>query len=110
MAAFFLGIKEAQELEMQRVWVECDSATVVNGILASNMPWEFIQRWWSIKVYLNSIQWRISHCYREGNVPADVLANRAAYTKATEKWNDSPSFIAHSIDREATGRSYYRFC
>ncbi|XP_043720922.1 uncharacterized protein LOC122668421 [Telopea speciosissima] len=98
MAAFFLGIREAKELPVERLWVECDSALVVYGILASNISWDFLQQWWSAESYLSSIQWRVTHCYREGNAPADALAKWAVTNKTSEKWDDLPIFIARSLN------------
>ncbi|XP_043699851.1 uncharacterized protein LOC122650507 [Telopea speciosissima] len=108
MAAFSIGINEVKDLEVERLWVECDSATVVTGILSSKIPWDFLQRWWTAENYLKSIQWRITHCYREGNATVDALANRVANSKTSENWNGSPNFIAHTTTWEALGRPYYR--
>ncbi|XP_043687764.1 uncharacterized protein LOC122638981 [Telopea speciosissima] len=109
MAAFFIGIKEAQRLKVEKLWVECDSASVVSAILSSKIPWSFLQVWWSATSYFHSSQWRITHCYREGNTLADALAKRAATSKVSCIWDTMPSFILHSVVWEALGRPLYRF-
>ncbi|XP_043721220.1 uncharacterized protein LOC122668752 [Telopea speciosissima] len=109
MKALFIGIKEAKKLKIDKLWVESDSTSVVTAILTSKLPWNFFQNWWTASEFLDTIQWRLTHCFREGNGPTDKLANHAALTKATSTWNATSRFISHLITWEAMGRPHYRF-
>ncbi|XP_042497525.1 3-oxoacyl-[acyl-carrier-protein] reductase, chloroplastic-like [Macadamia integrifolia] len=97
--SIYLGIKKIFEAEFEavleglimakrygasEVWVESDSAGVVSVVQKNQVPWFVLQRWRAILPYLNSISWKISHCFRETNVVADYLARKASKSGITE--------------------------
>ncbi|XP_043725771.1 uncharacterized protein LOC122672347 [Telopea speciosissima] len=109
MAAFMVGVNMACELGVDKIWIESDSAALVTTVLSRKVPWYFLQRWWSAMAFLDSIQWRITHCYREANAAADALANNAAKQKSLGFWDNPPPFIAAAVSNDAHGRPYCRF-
>ncbi|XP_043717741.1 uncharacterized protein LOC122665656 [Telopea speciosissima] len=106
---FFVGIHHAMSLHVENLWVECDSLAVVSCITEQGIPWIFQQRWWHYKRYLDSITWKVTHCFREVNTVADRLANHVASTSSSNVWESPPSFIMSEITREALKRPRYRF-
>ncbi|XP_043697757.1 uncharacterized protein LOC122648611 [Telopea speciosissima] len=109
MGAFFSGIRRACDLKADKLWIECDSEATVKSILSRKFPWFHMQDWWSVSTLLDTIQWRIAHCFRESNSAADSLANFVAKRKASTVWNAPPSFILHKVSWEALEHPYYRF-
>ncbi|XP_043705324.1 uncharacterized protein LOC122655171 [Telopea speciosissima] len=109
LAAFIAGVKEARDLGIDKLWIESDSAAMVVAILSCKIPWQVLQKWWSISHFLDSIQWRLTHCYREANALADALANYAARQQCDRKWTSTPDFITSKVGYDALGRPYYRF-
>ncbi|XP_043717590.1 uncharacterized protein LOC122665499 [Telopea speciosissima] len=109
LGAFFTGMKQAQELNIGKLWIESDSAALVSAVLNHSIPWCFMQNWWTISEYLDTIQWRITHCYREANSAADALANQVAKGRSSTFWDVTPSFVAQIVNGEALSRPHYRF-
>ncbi|XP_043717736.1 uncharacterized protein LOC122665651 [Telopea speciosissima] len=109
MAASKVGIKEARELCISKLWIESDSTATVTIILSRMIPWCLMQYWWSISPFPDSIQWRITHCYREANVAVDALANHAAKGEISSIWQATPIFISQAVSWDALGWPYYRF-
>ncbi|XP_042485986.1 uncharacterized protein LOC122066233 [Macadamia integrifolia] len=74
------GIKLARAKGFQQLWIESDSSTVVSFFHHRLIPWFALQEWNHFLNYLNAIEWKISHCYREANLVVDFLAKEAAKT------------------------------
>ncbi|XP_043703245.1 uncharacterized protein LOC122653468 [Telopea speciosissima] len=94
LGALLMGVKKAQQMNIENLWVESDSKAVVSAILSRSIPWSFMQAWWSISSYLDIIQWRITHYFHEANSTADALANHAARERTTTFWSTTPTFVA----------------
>ncbi|XP_043717805.1 uncharacterized protein LOC122665721 [Telopea speciosissima] len=93
LGAFFTGVSQAQELAIDKLWIENDSTALVAAVLNRTYPWKYMQDWWRVVAYLDSIQWRITHCFREANSAADALATHAAKRRTSTKWDSAPSFV-----------------
>ncbi|XP_043725488.1 uncharacterized protein LOC122672044 [Telopea speciosissima] len=109
LEAFFAGVKHAREIGVEKLWIECDSEAVVSAILSCKIPWSLMHKWGNTSTFLNSIQWRITHCYREANSAADALATQAAKRKITSCWSVPPLFIKQTMYWEALQWPFYRF-
>ncbi|XP_055961091.1 uncharacterized protein LOC130015304 [Mercurialis annua] len=75
-AAIFAVLKAA-DMGFQFVWLECDSIYVVNLFKRKDMqiPWKLRVKWIACLKYINSINFVVSHIFREGNGVADILAH-----------------------------------
>ncbi|XP_043717944.1 uncharacterized protein LOC122665876 [Telopea speciosissima] len=109
LGAFFTGVGHAREMGAENIWIECDSEAVVSTILSSKLPWYLMNKWWKASSFLDTIRWRITHCYREAKSAADALATHAAKRKCTTCWTSPPHFIMHTVYWEALERPFYRF-
>ncbi|XP_058753898.1 uncharacterized protein LOC131627088 [Vicia villosa] len=71
-----VALEKAKDLGYDKLWMETDCKTVVQAF--SNfyiVPWKIRSRWlWCIE-YTRSIEFMISHAFREVNFCADFLAN-----------------------------------
>ena len=68
------------ELAKQRnnthLWLESDLRIVVLAFKCADIvPWQIRNRWFNCLDYTASINFIVSHIYREGNVRANRLAN-----------------------------------
>ncbi|XP_042484804.1 uncharacterized protein LOC122065079 [Macadamia integrifolia] len=103
------GLIMAKRYGVSEVWVESDSAGVVSAVQKNQVPWFVLQRWRAILPHLNSISWKISHCFREANVVADYLARKASKSGITETSVTFPSHIMMEIENDAMDRHRFRF-
>ena len=72
------GIKFAVEvLQANKIWVEGDSSVVVHWLKAGEGPGHFVNALLSdIRTWLSRLaEWQVTHVYREGNKPANWIAN-----------------------------------
>ncbi|XP_077221686.1 uncharacterized protein LOC143855449 [Tasmannia lanceolata] len=73
--AICTGVAAAMALGITKLWIEADSTFVVASVDKSSHPtWKNlpdIKKAWS---YLDSIDWRISHIWREANSAANYLS------------------------------------
>ncbi|XP_057770760.1 uncharacterized protein LOC130990552 [Salvia miltiorrhiza] len=84
LLAVIMAIQIAHSRGWFALWVESDSTYIVNllNTRSNIVPWRFIASWNKILVILQDFNIQISHIYREGNVPADIMANE----NMTEGW------------------------
>ncbi|XP_043721131.1 receptor-like protein EIX1 [Telopea speciosissima] len=84
--ALLHGLLRAKEMYVTRLWIECDSMSVVDLIRAGSIPWFVRQQWLGLQPYLLSIFWKISHCFHEANPVADFLAKSAVNSGVSIPW------------------------
>ncbi|CAL0306454.1 unnamed protein product [Lupinus luteus] len=92
------------------LWIECDSSMVVgifNGVISP--PWKLQTRWENCRKKLESMNFIISHIFREGNACADKLANYSVNNRTNSWWNILPDFIREELYRNAMKLPNYRF-
>ncbi|XP_057803256.1 uncharacterized protein LOC131018559 [Salvia miltiorrhiza] len=84
LLAVIMAIQIAHSRGWFALWVESDSTYIVNllNTRSNIVPWRFVASWNKILVILQDFNIQISHIYREGNVPADIMANE----NMTEGW------------------------
>ncbi|XP_042502492.1 uncharacterized protein LOC122079820 [Macadamia integrifolia] len=110
MEGLMEGLIHARDLGFNQLWVEPDSSSVVMWVQQRKIPWFAAQQWAFLKPYLDGINWKISHIFREGNSIVDFLARDAAKTGISRS---NVNFLGHVVEllsRDATGRLSYRFC
>ncbi|XP_057790907.1 uncharacterized protein LOC131008020 [Salvia miltiorrhiza] len=71
------AIEFAHHCGWLKIWFEADSAYVVNALLTKSgkVPWRFQALWRRALSFLDHMDFRITHIFREGNVPADIMAS-----------------------------------
>ena len=125
--AFHLGMAFAFESELMGVikaidfavlynwtsiWLESDSTYVV--YLLTNrfrkVPWSLKSRWIRCLQTIDSINFRVSHIFREGNRVADDLSKFAVNHEAPSWWFDILDFCKRSYGEDLIGHGGYRFC
>ncbi|XP_057775140.1 uncharacterized protein LOC130994122 [Salvia miltiorrhiza] len=84
LLAIIMAIPIAHSRGWFDLWVESDSTYIVDLLHTRStlVPWRFIASWNKILVLLQDFNIQISHIYREGNVPADIMASE----NMTEGW------------------------
>ncbi|XP_043725602.1 uncharacterized protein LOC122672168 [Telopea speciosissima] len=103
------GLSKAKEMGFRELWIESDSASVVSSIQSSNIPWFARQRWMVLEPYLDSCNWKITHCFREANPIVDFLAKQAAKLGSSVTNCALPRHIEDQLARDAMGLPRYRF-
>ncbi|KAM7497439.1 hypothetical protein LguiA_021853 [Lonicera macranthoides] len=95
-----------------RIWFEMDSAlTFVNFFNPFYLPlWQLCRRQERCLSMLKRMEFRASHIYREGNVPADILSNMALVNSDFTWWSHDISVIRRAVMDDMLGEPKYRFC
>ncbi|XP_042501990.1 uncharacterized protein LOC122079520 [Macadamia integrifolia] len=107
--ALMEGILKAKELQVDALWIEMDSVAMVVALQSKSIPWFVLQDWLSVKDYLNSINWKITHCFREANCIADFLAKAVAKSRNSDVNISFPPHIRSEIAHDAESRPRFRF-
>jgi ribonuclease HI len=110
-----MGIILAIECDFDRgwshLWLESDSKLAVLAFKSCNIiPWQLYNRWLNCMIMIISMNFVVSHVYREGNHVADKLANIGLSLNAFTWWNIAPNVIWSDLARNRDGLPYYRFC
>ncbi|XP_057803038.1 uncharacterized protein LOC131018330 [Salvia miltiorrhiza] len=84
LLAVITAINLAHERNWLNLWIEADSMYVVRLLetRSSDVPWRFMNFWKNTLKLLQDFQLIITHIYREGNQPADIMARN----DRTEGW------------------------
>lgn len=106
-----VAIFKAQEFKWRNLWLESDSTFVVNLLKnrSDKVPWRLQSRWLTCLDFVNSINFQISHKFREGNKAADALANYGAQHPGSHWWSTNPSFVSEFINDDSCNRENFRF-
>ncbi|XP_019430046.1 PREDICTED: uncharacterized protein LOC109337520, partial [Lupinus angustifolius] len=110
MKSAILVIECAHKKGWNSIWLKCNSSLVVdifNG--KSKVPWKLQARWTICKIHLSSMNFKVSHIYREGNACADSLAKFGISSNTYTWWNSIPTFIHSHFYRNWLGLPNYRF-
>ena len=105
LLAAILTISFAHNRGCRALWLETDS-TYVEGLLMSRselVPWIYRNRWLSVLQMLESMVFKVSHIFREGNTVADKLAS----LDIEGCWWHSLADIQDLVDRDRSGRPYF---
>lgn len=106
-----LAIEHASAQNWPNFWLESVSQLVVAAFKSpSIVPWTLRNRWNNCVALTKSMNFFVSHIYREGNSCADRLA---AYDLANQSyfwWDTIPQFLNVDFFRNRVGLPSYRFC
>jgi ribonuclease HI len=104
------AIEIAYENHWLNFWLETDSVLVVKAFSnLSLIPWSLRNRWMNCLLMTRSMNFFVSHVYREGNVCADVLANLGLGLLELTFWNTAPLHVCNSFARDKLGLPNFRF-
>ncbi|XP_042477785.1 uncharacterized protein LOC122059169 [Macadamia integrifolia] len=109
-SAVMEAILVAMNMNARGLWIESDSAAVVAATQKMHIPWFVLQKWRFALPFLQSITWKITHCFREANTVADFLAKKAAKSGASDYSTTFPSHVLDDLENDASGRHSFRFC
>lgn len=112
--AEFMGIILAVECAFQKnwlnLWIESDSKLVTLAIKSPQIvPWQIKNRWLNCLTLLQSMNFLLTHIYREGNHCADKLANLSLSISDYMWWSSTPVNIREDLVKNRLGLPYYRF-
>jgi ribonuclease HI len=76
-----IAIETASDKNGRKLWLVPDSKPVVLGFSASSIvvPWQLRKRWTNCLNLIMSMEFMVTHIFREGNHYADKLANIGDY-------------------------------
>ena len=106
LIAAMTGVELACQQGWYRLWLETDS-TYVEGLLCSRstiVPWSLRNRWLRVLDLLSTLEFKVSHIYREGNGVADTLSNHPF----EGVWFHQLDIIASQVARDVSGQPYHR--
>jgi ribonuclease HI len=104
------AIEIAADNGWRNVWLETDSSLVVLAFRTTSLvPWKIRNRWNNCMHTITTMNFLISHIYREGNGCADTLANIGLTLVHPIFWNDLPQAIFECFSSDRLGRAKYRF-
>ncbi|XP_057786555.1 uncharacterized protein LOC131004001 [Salvia miltiorrhiza] len=77
LLAVITAINIAHERGWLHLWVESDSMYVVRLLenRSTDVPWRFLASWKQVLHRLHGFSLIVTHIFREGNHPADIMAN-----------------------------------
>jgi len=112
LRAISRGLQLAEGEGFRKVWIRTDSLVVV-GMLTNKMQWHpehhfLLQRCSNL---LRKEEWevKITHCYREANQVADILANKGVDgTLGVTKYQSPPVEIREALYADVVGVSWPR--
>jgi len=104
------AIELASQFHWKNLWLECDSALVINAIKnLSIVPWRLCNRWENCLHITRSMNFIATHIFREGNTCADVLANFGLSVAHLRVWLNIPDCIRETFGKNKLGLPFYRF-
>ncbi|KAM5549742.1 hypothetical protein ABKV19_000918 [Rosa sericea] len=87
--AVIQAIELAWVREWKHIWLEVDSAMVLNFLRAPHLvPWRLRVAWDNCLHRISQMQFKSSHIFREGNQVADALANVGLSSSGLVWWNE----------------------
>lgn len=104
------AIEVAYERGWHRLWLGIDSSLVIQ--VFSNpqiVPWRLGNKWKSCLIITSTMQFKVSHIYREGSSCADKLASHGVLSKCFSWWDLVPDFIRIDFYHNRLGLPNFRF-
>ncbi|XP_004301067.1 PREDICTED: uncharacterized protein LOC101309260 [Fragaria vesca subsp. vesca] len=96
--------------EWRHIWLEVDSAIVLNFIHSPHLiPWRFRVAWDNCMYRVSQMQFQCSHIFREGNQVADALANFDLSSSSLVYWDSIPQFLMNLCLQDQLGLPHFRF-
>ncbi|CAJ2636606.1 unnamed protein product [Trifolium pratense] len=93
----------------KNLWLESDSTLVVMTFNSSVLvPWELSNRWRNCLRITRSMNFVVSHVYREGNQCADGLTNIGLTIDRFTIWNELPQQISGFFVDNSLGKPSFR--
>ncbi|XP_057774811.1 uncharacterized protein LOC130993790 [Salvia miltiorrhiza] len=107
LLAIITAINIAHSRQWLHLWIESDSTYVVRLLESRTMavPWRFIASWKQALHHLRDISLMVTHIYREGNQPADIMANN---DRREGWWPFAIEEIKLAVSRDMSTHSYVR--
>lgn len=85
----------------RHLWLEMDSAMVVYALKSNTLiPCKIRSRWFNCKQLLGSMNFMVSHIFKEGNQYADGLANVGLNLDQFTMWVSPPPTIKYAFGRD----------
>ncbi|XP_043721135.1 uncharacterized protein LOC122668662 [Telopea speciosissima] len=97
------GLEWAKELDLWKVWVECDFVAVAFLVSLKVVPWFVRQTWSSLQFYLSFIEWTVS-LYREANPLANFLSKSTSRLEVSSKMVVLPPSMQAELLHDAQRR------
>jgi len=92
------------------LWLELDSSLVVNAFKnKSVIPWSLSNRWNNCFYHHSTMNFFVSHIFREGNQCANGLVNFGLSLSHLTCWNQVPPFIQKFYVENKIGWPMFRF-
>jgi len=111
LTAAMLAIEIVVEKNWSTLWLEKDSQPMVLAFKSiSVVPWKVRNRWLNCLNACRSMNFTVTHIFREGNHYADRLASIGFNSHKFIWWNDVHSEIKEDFARNKLGLPNYRFC
>ncbi|MCH80775.1 ribonuclease H protein [Trifolium medium] len=106
-----LAIEFAIEKHWNFLWIESDSKLATLAFKSPLIvPWHIKNRWLNCLSKVGSLQFIISHIFREGNYCTNKLANLGLSLSELTWWPTAPNCIWEDLAKNRQGLPYYRFC
>jgi ribonuclease HI len=104
------AIEIAFQHDWKKLWLETDSTAVVEALTNTHkqVPWFLRNRWLNMKLRMLEMECVITHIYREGNQPTDLLANHGLTIYSMATWEEAPLFLHASLERNKLGFPCFR--
>jgi ribonuclease HI len=103
------AIEIASHNNWHNLWLETDSSLVVFAKSSKIVPWSLKNRWLNCQRLISSMNFIVTHLFREGNDAADCLANLGLYLTEFLYLLDAPLCINSSLARNKLGMPCFRF-
>jgi len=88
----------------RHLWLEMDYAMVVHALKSNtSIPCKLRNRWFNCKQLLGTMNFIVSHIYREGNQCADDLANIGLNFDQFTMWDSPPPTIHYAFGKNKLG-------
>ena len=105
--AIFRGLQIAEGEGFRKIWIQMDSLVVV-GMLTNKVHWHpthhFLLQQCSHLMRKEEWEVKISHCYREANQVADILANKGVDNSlGVRKYQSPPVEIREALYADVVG-------
>ncbi|XP_057771151.1 uncharacterized protein LOC130990949 [Salvia miltiorrhiza] len=107
LLAVITAINIAHDRNWLHLWIEADSMYVVHLLQSKSLdvPWRFMASWKSVIDRLQNFNLLVSHIYREGNRPADIMANG---DRNEGWWPFAINEIKHAVATDMSTHSHVR--